>query len=110
MCQWRDAGSAFGKTADFVPDPFGTHDSFGAHNNARLQAFSTVSALTMNLSAPRRNIAGAFDETLLAVLANYDKVLDIILPTLGEERRKTYSPFLPYALDRSCADGAGQRD
>ncbi len=22
-----------------VPDPFGTHDSFGAHNNARLRAF-----------------------------------------------------------------------
>ena len=35
------------------------------------------------------------DETLLKMLRVYDKVMDIILPTLGEERRKTYSPFLP---------------
>src|SRR5438105_15675684 len=28
-----------GKPLTQVPDPFGTHDSFGAHNNARLQAF-----------------------------------------------------------------------
>ena len=28
-----------GKPLTQVPDPFGTHDSFGAHNNARLRAF-----------------------------------------------------------------------
>ena len=79
-----------------VPDPFGTHDSFGAHNNARLQAFLDSFGFDYEfVSATAQYQAGAFDETLLAVLANYDKVLDIILPTLGEERRKTYSPFLP---------------
>src|SRR6266498_3073224 len=28
-----------GRPLTRVPDPFGTHDSFGAHNNARLRAF-----------------------------------------------------------------------
>ena len=29
------------------------------------------------------------------MLEVYDKVMEIILPTLGPERRATYSPFLP---------------
>ena len=83
-----------------VPDPFGTHDSFGAHNNARLQAFLDSFGFDYEfVSATAQYRAGAFDATLLAVLAKYDKVLDIILPTLGEERRKTYSPFLPICPD-----------
>src|SRR5579864_9679533 len=28
-----------GKPLTAIPDPFGTHESFGAHNNARLMAF-----------------------------------------------------------------------
>lgn len=79
-----------------VPDPFGTHDSFGAHNNARLQAFLDGFGFDYEfVSATQMYRSGAFDATLLKVLANYQKVLDIILPTLGEERRQTYSPFLP---------------
>ena len=30
-----------------------------------------------------------------SVLANYDAIMGVMLPTLGEERRKTYSPVLP---------------
>lgn len=79
-----------------VPDPFGTHDSFGAHNNARLQAFLDSFGFAYEfVSATQMYQSGAFDATLLNVLANYDKVQSIILPTLGEERRQTYSPFLP---------------
>ena len=79
-----------------VPDPFGTHDSFGEHNNARLMAFLDSFGFEYEFtSATKMYQSGAFDETLLRVLANYDKVLNIILPTLGEERRATYSPFLP---------------
>jgi len=37
----------------------------------------------------------SLDATLLKVLQNHAKVLEIILPTLGEERRATYSPFMP---------------
>ena len=79
-----------------VPDPFGEHDSFGAHNNARLRVFLDAFGFEYEfLSATECYRSGRFDETLLRVLANYDKVIEVILPTLGDERRKTYSPFLP---------------
>ncbi|MEC9368326.1 MAG: lysine--tRNA ligase [Pseudomonadota bacterium] len=79
-----------------VPDPFGTHPSFGAHNNARLQGFLDTFGFDYEfLSATDCYKSGRFDETLLKILANYDKVIAVILPTLGPERRETYSPFLP---------------
>lgn len=79
-----------------VPDPFETHDSFAAHNNARLQSFLDQFGFEYEFfSATRCYKSGQFDETLLTMLANYDKVMDIILPTLGGERQATYSPFLP---------------
>lgn len=79
-----------------VPDPFGTHDSFAAHNNARLQSFLDQFGFEYEFfSATQCYKSGRFDETLLTMLKAYDAVMDIILPTLGEERRKTYSPFLP---------------
>lgn len=79
-----------------VPDPFGTHDSFGAHNNARLKTFLDSFGFDYEfLSATECYRAGRFDETLARVLDAYDQVMEIILPTLGPERRATYSPFLP---------------
>lgn len=79
-----------------VPDPFGTHDSFGAHNNARLRAFLDSFGFEYEfMSATATYKAGLFDKTLLKVLEHYDAVQAIMLPTLGEERRSTYSPFLP---------------
>ena len=79
-----------------VPDPFGTHDSFGAHNNARLQAFLDGFGFDYEfVSSTDVYKSGAFDDALLHMLANYDKVINVILPTLGAERQKTYSPFLP---------------
>ena len=85
-----------GKPLTQIPDPFGTHESFGHHNNARLQAFLDGFGFEYEFkSATEEYKAGHLDETLLKVLRHHDKVLDIILPTLGEERRATYSPFLP---------------
>ncbi len=85
-----------GKPLTAVPDPFGTHDSFGAHNNARLQAFLDTFGFDYDFrSSTEAYRAGEFDATLLKMLANYDEVMAVILPTLGEERRATYSPFLP---------------
>jgi lysyl-tRNA synthetase class 1 len=79
-----------------VPDPFGTHNSFGEHNNARLMAFLDEYGFKYEfLSSTECYTSGRFDETLLKILQNYDKITNVILPTLGEERRKTYSPFLP---------------
>ena len=47
------------------------------------------------MSATEQYVSGHFDNTLKDVLQNYDEILNIILPTLGEARRETYSPFLP---------------
>ncbi|MCR9213302.1 MAG: lysine--tRNA ligase [Proteobacteria bacterium] len=79
-----------------VPDPFGTHDSFGAHNNARLQAFLDQFGFDYEFrSSTECYTSGMFDESLLLVLKHYDAIINVILPTLGPERRATYSPFLP---------------
>jgi lysyl-tRNA synthetase class 1 len=79
-----------------VPDPFGTHDSFGHHNNARLRAFLDEFGFQYEFqSATECYTSGRFDEALLKVLALHDEVRDAVLPTLGPERRATYSPFLP---------------
>ncbi|MGE0597775.1 MAG: lysine--tRNA ligase [Hyphomonadaceae bacterium] len=79
-----------------VPDPFGTHESFAHHNNARLRAFLDGFGFAYEFkSATELYRSGAFDATLLKALAVYDDLMAIMLPTLGEERRRTYSPFLP---------------
>ena len=79
-----------------VRDPFGTHDSFGAHNNARLRAFLDGVGFDYEfMSSTETYKSGVFDATLLTLLERFDAVQAIMLPTLGEERRATYSPFLP---------------
>jgi lysyl-tRNA synthetase, class I len=79
-----------------VPDPFGTHDSFAAHNNARLRSFLDAFGFEYEfLAASTAYPDGRFDETLKAILRHYDKIMGVMLPTLGEERRKTYSPIFP---------------
>ncbi|HEY8277224.1 MAG TPA: lysine--tRNA ligase [Methyloceanibacter sp.] len=85
-----------GKPLTQVPDPFGEHPSFGQHNNARLKAFLDTFGFDYEfLSATECYTSGRFDATLLKVLEHYDAVRDVILPTLGPDRRATYSPFLP---------------
>lgn len=80
-----------------VPDPFGdAYPSFAAHNNARLRAFLDRFGFHYEFySATECYRAGMFDVTLLRLLEVYDRVMAVILPTLRDERRKTYSPFLP---------------
>ena len=85
-----------GKPLTAIPDPFGTHESFGAHNNARLRGFLDGFGFDYEfLSSTACYKDGRFDAALLNVLGHYDAVMDIILPTLGAERQATYSPFLP---------------
>ncbi len=85
-----------GKPLTQVPDPFGTHESFGAHNNARLRAFLDRFGFDYDFaSSTEYYTSGRFDAALLRMLEKFDEVMAIMLPTLREERRKTYSPFLP---------------
>ena len=84
------------KPLTVVRDPFGTHDSFGAHNNARLRAFLDSFGFDYEfLSSTEQYRSGRFDDVLLRLLERFDAVQAIMLPTLGPERRETYSPFLP---------------
>ena len=85
-----------GKPLTRIPDPFGTHDSFGAHNNARLQAFLDSFGFEYEFASSTQYYAeGRFDAALLSILAKHDEIVAVIKPTLGAERQATYSPFLP---------------
>ncbi|MBN8896745.1 MAG: lysine--tRNA ligase, partial [Rhodospirillales bacterium] len=85
-----------GKPLTRIPDPFGTHDSFGAHNNARLRAFLDGFGFEYEFaSSTDYYAAGRFDAALVRILECYDEVMAVILPTLGPDRRATYSPILP---------------
>jgi lysyl-tRNA synthetase class 1 len=85
------------KPLSAVPNPFSDeYDSFAAHNNARLRQFLDRFGFNYEFfSATACYRSGRFDATLLRMLEVYDTLMDIILPTLGPERRATYSPFLP---------------
>ena len=79
-----------------VPDPFGTHDSFGAHNNAELRRFLDAFGFDYEFrSATACYRSGVFDATLMRVAERYQAVMDIMLPSLRAERSASYSPFLP---------------
>lgn len=85
-----------GKPLTQVPDPFDQYESFGHHNNAMLQRFLDSFGFEYEFqSSTDWYKSGRFDEFLKLVLVHYDEVLAIMLPSLREERRKTYSPFLP---------------
>src|SRR5579875_3565303 len=92
-----------GKPLTAIPDPFGTHESFGAHNNARLRAFLDSFGFEYEFASSTEYYrAGRFDAALRRVLERYDQVIAVILPTLGPERRATYSPFLPLHPETGC--------
>ncbi|WP_026790072.1 lysine--tRNA ligase [Pleomorphomonas oryzae] len=86
-----------GKALTNVPNPFSNeHSSFGHNNNAKLRQFLDTFGFDYEfMSATEEYKKGTFDDMLLRMLAKYDAVMEIMLPTLREERRKTYSPFLP---------------
>ena len=86
-----------GKPLSQIPDPFSNeYPSFAAHNNARLRAFLDQFGFDYEfLSATECYKSGRFDKALLNVLARFDAVMDIMLPSLREERAQSYSPFLP---------------
>jgi lysyl-tRNA synthetase class 1 len=85
-----------GKPLTRIPDPFGTHDSFAAHNNAMLRTFLDRFGFDYEfLSSTDCYTSGRFDEVIRKVLRAWDAVMGVMLPTLREDRRKTYSPLLP---------------
>ena len=85
-----------GRPLTRIPDPFGTHESFGHHNNARLRGFLDSFGFDYEFqSSTDWYRSGRFDAALLRVLAHYDEIMAVMLPSLREERARSYSPFLP---------------
>ncbi len=85
-----------GKPLTQVPDPFGCHDSFAAHNNATLRDFLDRYGFEYEFaSSTDYYTSGRFDEALKGVLRHFQGIQDVMLPTLRAERRATYSPVLP---------------
>ena len=83
-----------------VPDPFNKYSSFGEHNNEMLKNFLDSFNFKYNFkSSTSLYKSGFFNTSLQTILENYDGIMNIILPTLGKERQKTYSPFLPICPD-----------
>ena len=83
-----------------VPDPFEKYKSFGEHNNRMLKNFLDKFNFKYTFkSSTELYKSGHFNSTLKLILKNYQGIMDIILPTLGKERQKTYSPFLPICPD-----------
>jgi lysyl-tRNA synthetase, class I len=79
-----------------IPDPFGKFESFGHHNNAMLREFLDRFGFDYEFaSSTDYYAAGRFDTALIRVLECFDEVMEIMLPSLREERAKSYSPFLP---------------
>ena len=83
-----------------VPDPFEKYKSFGEHNNRMLKNFLDKFNFKYTFkSSTELYKSGHFNSTLKLILKNYQGIMDIIMPTLGKERQKTYSPFLPICPD-----------
>jgi lysyl-tRNA synthetase class 1 len=85
-----------GKPLTQIPDPFGTHESFAHHNNAMLRSFLDRFGFDYEfVSATDCYTSGQFDAVIRKVLRGWDAIMGVMLPTLREDRRKTYSPVLP---------------
>jgi len=85
-----------GRPLTSIPDPFNKFDSFGKHNNEMLKDFLNKFNFKFNFKSSTENYKnGTFNESLMRVLEKYEEIMEIMLPTLGNERKKTYCPFLP---------------
>jgi lysyl-tRNA synthetase class 1 len=85
-----------GKPLTRIPDPFGDHESFAHHNNAMLQHFLDRYGFDYEfLSATDCYTSGRFDDVIRKVLHAFEPIMGVMLPTLREDRRRTYSPVLP---------------
>jgi lysyl-tRNA synthetase class 1 len=85
-----------GKPLTQIPDPFGEYESFAHHNNAMLRRFLDRYGFDYEFaSSTDYYTSGRFDPVIRKILHAFDAIMGVMLPTLREDRRKTYSPVLP---------------
>lgn len=79
-----------------VPDPFGETESFGHYMNQKLRSFLDRFDFEYQFcSATDYYKSGKYDNMMVKVIEKYDEIMQLMLPTFREERKKTYSPFMP---------------
>ena len=85
-----------GKPLTSVPDPFGEEQSFGHYMNKKLKSFLDKFGFEYEfMSATEYYRSGKFDDMMVRVIEKYDEIMELMLPTFREERKRTYSPFMP---------------
>jgi len=85
-----------GKPLTSIPDPFGETESYGHYMNAKLRSFLDRFGFQYDFySATDCYKSGMFDHMMVRALEKYDQIMDLMLPTFREERKATYSPFMP---------------
>jgi lysyl-tRNA synthetase class 1 len=77
-----------------IPDPFNCHESYGDHMSSLLRdALDKCGVEYMFISAKKAYREGLFNEQIVKILQNADKVAKIIKEELGQEK---YTEVLPY--------------
>lgn len=85
-----------GQSLTNIPDPYELYDSFAGHNNAMLRRFLDECGFEYEFASSTEYYAsGRFDDALINMARHHQEIVDIVGPTLGEERRASWSPFMP---------------
>lgn len=85
-----------GKPLTAIPDPFGIAESYGHYMNAKLRSFLDRFGFEYEFySATEAYKSGMFDHMMIKVMEKYEEIMALMLPTFRDERRATYSPFMP---------------
>jgi len=85
-----------GKPLTAIEDPFNEYESFGHYMNAKLRSFLDRFGFEYEFfSSTECYKSGLFDYMMVKVIEKYDEIMALMLPTFRDERRATYSPFMP---------------
>jgi lysyl-tRNA synthetase class 1 len=86
-----------GQPVSRIPDPFGDcHPSFAAHMIALLEEFLAPVEVEYELMRSSEMYAGGrFDDALRLIINKHAEIIRVVTPTLREENRGGWSPFMP---------------
>ncbi len=86
-----------GKPVSFIEDPFGCHNSFGAHVSSLLaDAFEKIGVEFILKKASEEYPKGTFDREITDILNNWKEVGKIIFSLTGQDKYLQQMPFMPF--------------
>ena len=85
-----------GKPLCHIPDPFEECNSYSEYMNNKLKEFLDAYGFSYTFqSSNEAYTRGDFNEGLSVILQNVEAIRNVILPTIGKEKRSNWSPFFP---------------